>query len=82
MSLFYEDLARDLQNPEFRRAYVTEVLRVEIMRQADSPFVTGAVINLGHAIGVEQPDGQWFNIDLEALASAVTTALNPRQEAA
>lgn len=74
MSAFWDDLARDLEDPEFRHSFIVEALRVEIMRQAASPFVGDAVVDCGITIGIEQPDCNWFNLDLEALANAVEKA--------
>ena len=74
MSVFWDDLARDLEDPEYRRQFLTETLRIEIMRQAASPFVTGAVIDCGRTISIEQPNQEWFNLNIEALADAIEQA--------
>ncbi|HEX9031029.1 MAG TPA: helix-turn-helix transcriptional regulator [Streptosporangiaceae bacterium] len=58
-SLFWEDLARDMQDPEFARAYVTESVRIAavdaVIGELDHARVTAGLSKaaLARAVGAE-----------------------------
>ncbi|MFC4373290.1 hypothetical protein ACFO5K_04175 [Nocardia halotolerans] len=73
MSLFDDDLAEDMKDPEFRREYIANTLRINMLHQLGRCGMDG-----GGSVGVDSNTGYDGDatIDCYQLADAVLRAID------